>query len=81
MTRGCAVLLAGNGYKMSASITLNRADVRELLKTLEKFDVDHFTLCKEDQSGIGYTLDIEYSTQINDTMVTVRIPVVGTDSW
>lgn len=66
---------------MNTSMTLTRADVRELLATLDRFDVDSFELTKDARSGIGYTLDIEYSTQIKDTMVTVRIPVVGTDSW
>ena len=66
---------------MLASITLNRAEVRELLATLDRFDVDSFELTKDARSGIGYTLDIEYSTQLNDTMVTIRVPVVGVDTW
>ena len=66
---------------MLTSITLNRAEVRELLATLDRFDVDSFELTKDARSGIGYTLDIEYSTQLNDTMVTIRVPVVGEDTW
>lgn len=81
MTAGCAAWLVGCESNMSTSITLNRADVRELLATLEKFDIDSFELTKDARSGIGYTLDIEYSTQLNDTMVTIRVPVVGVDSW
>ena len=66
---------------MLTSITLNRAEVRELLATLDRFDVDSFKLTKDARSGIGYSLDIEYSTQLNDTMVTIRVPVVGEDTW
>lgn len=66
---------------MLQTITLNRADIRELLKTLEKFDVDSFELIKTDGSGIGYVLDIEYATRLQDATVTVRVPVVGVDSW
>lgn len=66
---------------MGTTITLNRADVRELLATLEKFDIDSFELTKDVRSGIGYTLDIEYAYRLQDQLVTVRIPVVGVDSW
>ena len=52
---------------MSTSITLNRADVRELLATLEKFDIDSFELTKDVKSGIGYTLDIEYAYRLQDS--------------
>lgn len=62
-------------------MTLNRNDIRELLATLEKFDVDYFELFKEDASGIGYTLDIEYSTRLQERTVNIRVPVVGVDSW
>ena len=63
------------------TMTLNRADVRELLATLERFDVDHFELIKTDASGIGYTLDIEYSARLQESMVSIRVPVVGVDAW
>ena len=66
---------------MNTKMTLTRADVRELLATLDRFDVDSFELTQDARSGIGYTLDIEYSTQLNDTMVTIRVPVVGVDTW
>lgn len=66
---------------MNTKMTLTRADVRELLATLDRFDVDSFELTRDARSGIGYTLDIEYSTQLNDTMVTIRVPVVGVDTW
>ena len=62
-------------------ITLNRADIAEMQKVLLKFNIDHFTLIKNDSSGIGYTLDIEYETTMNDCMVTVRVPVVGVENW
>lgn len=63
------------------TITLNRADVAEITKVLEKFDIDHFTLVKEDTSGIGYTLDIEYEARMQDAKVTVKVPVVGVENW
>jgi hypothetical protein len=62
-------------------ITLNRVDIAEMQKVLLKFNIDHFTLIKNDSSGIGYALDIEYETTMNDCMVTVRVPVVGVENW
>lgn len=66
---------------MNTKMTLTRTEVRELLATLDRFDIDSFELTKDARSGIGYALDIEYSTQLNDTMVTIRVPVVGVDTW
>jgi hypothetical protein len=66
---------------MSSTIILNKADVQELLKVLDEFKIDSFKLIKHDTSGIGYTLDIEYSHKLNDRMVETRISVVGTDNW
>jgi hypothetical protein len=57
-------------------ITLNKADVKRILEVLETHNIDYFKLIKEDSSGIGYTLDIEY---YNGTKC--KIPVVGVDEW
>lgn len=62
-------------------ITLNKADIVEITKTLIRFDIDHFTLIKNDESGIGYTLDIEYETRMQDAKVKVTVPVVGVENW
>lgn len=66
---------------MTTTITLNRADVEVILSTLKELQVDHFKLIKNDASGIGYTLDIEYSHKINNRPVDVRVEVVGTENW
>lgn len=63
------------------TITLNRADVAKILKTLDKHSIDYFELIKNDTSGIGYTLDIEHLTKLHGESVTVRIPVVGVEDW
>lgn len=62
-------------------ITLNRADINEISKALLKFDIDHFTLVKNDGSGVGYTIDVEYQTRMKDDLVTVKVPVVGVEDW
>lgn len=63
------------------TMTLNRADIIRLLEVLEKFDVDYFELIKRDTSGIGYTLDIEFPSQLKDTIVSIRASVVGVEEW
>jgi len=62
-------------------ITLNKADIVEILKTLETYKVDHFRLIRHSESGIGYCMDIEYQTNLNDRMVTIKVPIVGTENW
>lgn len=62
-------------------MTLNKADVLALTEVLNQFKVDNFKLIKHDESGIGYCLDIEYQTNVNDRMVTIRVPVVGVENW
>lgn len=63
------------------SMRLNRQDVEKLLAELDHFDVKYFELIQTADSGIGYTLDIEYSHHLEDRLVTVRVPIVGADTW
>ena len=63
------------------TIILNKADLKEILKVLDEYDIDYFKIIKNDTSGIGYTLDIEYSHKMKDRMVDTRISVVGTENW
>jgi len=62
-------------------ITLNKADVTRLVEVLEEFKIDHFTLVRHSESSIGYCLDVEYITNLNGRMVTIRVPVVGVENW
>ena len=60
---------------------LNRNDIRRLVEKLDKYEVDNFTIIKHDESGIGYTIDIEFPYRIKDEIVTVTTNVVGTEDW
>jgi hypothetical protein len=63
-------------------VTLNRADIAELNKVLaENPEIDSFDLITHNESGIGYCVDIEYPTFINNRVATVRLAVVGVESW
>lgn len=59
---------------MAKSMTLNRADIAQLLKIL---NLDYFELIKNDSSGIGYTLDIEHKVKGE----TIRIPAITVEEW
>jgi hypothetical protein len=62
-------------------MTLNKADVLRLAEVLDEFKIDHFKLIRHNESGIGYCLDVEYQTNLNDRMVTIRVPVCGVEDW
>jgi hypothetical protein len=66
---------------MRTEITLNKADILEIITTLKDFDIDHFKLIKEDSSGIGYTLCLEYPHSMNGKLVYTRIEIVGPEEW
>lgn len=62
-------------------MTLNKADVLRLTEVLNEFKIDCFTLVRHSECGIGYCLDVEYLTNLNGRMVTIRVPVVGEENW
>lgn len=63
-------------------IFLNRADIKLVQNTLEKFpDVDSFCLELTDTSGIGYTIDMVVTQKVNGVEGRFTIPVVGVENW
>lgn len=62
-------------------IILSASDIKEISKVIEEYKVDYFTLVRTNESGIGYTIDLEYSTTINGRMCRVIVPVTGIDQW
>jgi hypothetical protein len=43
--------------------------------------VTSFELLQENHSGIGYTLDLEFDTEVNGRQATIRIPITTVESW
>lgn len=64
-----------------SKIILSANDIVEISKVIEEYKIDYFTITRNNESAIGYTLDIEYSTTINGRMCTVIVPVVGIEQW
>jgi len=64
-------------------IKLSANDIKEISKVIEEYKVeaDYFTLTRNNVSAIGYTLDLEYSTEIKGRMCTVIVPVVSVHQW
>jgi len=40
-----------------------------------------FELIKDDSSGIGYTIDIQFDCEMHGRAAVIRIPVRGTEEW
>ena len=62
-------------------IILNASDITEISKIIEDYKVDYFTLTRNNISAIGYSIDLEYNTEIKGRMCTVIVPVVGIKEW
>lgn len=66
---------------MAIEMTLNRADLGKINEIVEEFGISAFKLIQHNESGIGYSLDIEYTAALKSRQVLIRIPVVGTENW
>lgn len=66
---------------MSVELTLNRTDLGKINDIVNEFEVNSFKLIYDKTSGIGYTIDLEYTAAMKSRQVLVRIPIVGTESW
>ncbi len=62
-------------------IILNANDITEISKVIEEYKVDYFTLTRNNVSAIGYSIDLEYNTEIKGRMCTVIVPVVWIEEW
>lgn len=65
-------------------INLNRADIEEVVKVLKEYpDIQAFKLIRRGESGIGYCVDLEYTTMSgpNGRPTVVRVEVAGVENW
>ena len=63
------------------NINMNLADLTIINQIVKENSLDAFRLIYTNSSGIGYTIDLEYDTTINNRESTVRIPVCGSENW
>jgi hypothetical protein len=63
-------------------IMMNSADLAVLNNIVKENDItNNFWVHYSNSSGIGYSLDLEYSTEINGREATVRIPITDVENW
>ena len=67
---------------MSTKITLTKTDIDIINEIIDENNlVCAFDIIYNSDSGIGYTVDIEFPKEINGREAIVRIPVTGVDNW
>lgn len=63
-------------------IMMNHADVAIIQQIVEENNIrGNFNIIYNNASGIGYTLDMEYETEVNGRPATIRIPICGAENW
>jgi len=63
-----------------SKIALNKSDIEEITRVINDHGIQYFNLVYK-QNAIGYTVDLEYNTEINGRMCRVIVPVVGVEEW
>ena len=62
-------------------IHLNTKDLEIINAIVQENEISVFELIMTSESGIGYTIDLEYSTELYGRDATIRIPVTGPENW
>ena len=63
-------------------ILLNLRDLEIIQKIVDENHVRVFELNQGNtDNGIGYTLDIEFDTELHGRLVRVRVPVTTVEDW
>ena len=63
-------------------IHLNLRDLEIIHKIVDENQVRVFELNQGDtDNGIGYTLDIEFQTELHGRLVRVKVPVTTVEDW
>ena len=65
-----------------SKVMMNPADVKVIAAIIEENNITgNFDLVYHDTSGIGYSIDLVYETEVNGRLAKVTIPVCGTENW
>jgi hypothetical protein len=63
-------------------IMMNSADLEIINKVVEENAItQNFCIIYNNNSGIGYTLDLQFTTEVNGREATVTIPICGEENW
>lgn len=63
-------------------IYLNKRDIERILEVIKENDLENtFTLIHNGNSGIGYTLDMEFDAELHGRVITARVPITDSNDW
>ena len=63
-------------------ISITPQDLEIINQIVKENDIKYkFDLVLTSGSGIGYTLDLEFETELNGRDVTIKVPVCGVENW
>lgn len=60
---------------------MTATDLATINQIVQENNLNGFDIVMTSGSGIGYTLDLEFETKLNDREVTVKVPVSGVENW
>lgn len=60
---------------------INKTDLEVINAIVQENNISYFKLHQESGAGIGYITDLEFETEINGRLATVRMPVSDEDQW
>lgn len=62
-------------------IFITKREIDIISNIMSESEIDSLCLTYNSDSGIGYTLDIEYDTYVHDRKAIIRIPITNYENW
>jgi len=67
---------------MKKELYMTKADLEKILKIVEENGIkDTFRLIQNNDSGIGYTTDMEFDAILNGRAATISMEIATSDEW
>lgn len=60
---------------------LTKRELESIVQIVQENNLADFTLNTDNSSGIGYTLNLQYDTIINNRKAIVSIPITTEEQW
>jgi hypothetical protein len=64
-----------------SKIYLSTGDLDIINAIVKENNISVFRLICDNSSGIGYSIDLEFDSEINHRKAKVTIPVCGSENW
>ena len=63
-------------------LPLHKKDIERIVQIIEENNIHAFELIGDGyESGIGYTLDIQFDSEFNGRMATIKINITDEGDW